>query len=106
MTHKKLRFWEWITRDIAKLTPGNLLPRWAVALHVVLFPWGALKRKIQGGCGYQPQTDTWLIHGREYSSTFFTALRPGLSFTVTKSEHGLIELTRIEPTPPTEEQKS
>jgi hypothetical protein len=105
-THKKIRFWKWITRDIAKLTPGDLLPRWTVAVHIVLFPWETIKRQIKGSCGYQPQTDTWLIHGREYSSGFFLAVHPGQSFTVTKSEHGLIEMTEIEHTPPTEEQKN
>lgn len=102
-TRKKIRFWEWITRDVAKLTPGTLLPRWAIALHIVLFPWESFKWKINGGCGYQPETGTWLIHGREYSRGFFLALEQGRTFTVTKSEHGLIELTEIDRAPPTEE---
>jgi hypothetical protein len=100
MAQRKMRFWNWIVHDIAKITEGTVLPGWATLLYAMLFPWERLKWKIKVSCGYQPQTDTWLIHGREYSSNFFLGIHPGKSFTVTKSQNGLMQIAEINLTTP------
>ena len=50
------------------------IPRWLMIIWRILFPLKAIAYKVQSEEGYQPLTNTWKIHGLEYSDEDFQYL--------------------------------
>ena len=65
----RTRLFRLITRGV---TPGELLPWWAVAARACLFPLDVIGCKF-----YDPLRDIYTIQGQEFSGAFFDAFAAG-----------------------------
>ena len=72
---------------------GQVLPRWAVFIRFLLFPVKMARWWMKDGEGYQCMTDTWIIHGIEYSDDMFSYFASDDKwYRVIKRENGLITI--------------
>ena len=93
---KRARFYRWLIKNVAKTPEGEILPSWVQWVWRLLFPAKALYYRIDKMEGYQPRTDTWHIHGYEFSAPFFHHLAHGGDemFKIISRENGIISFER------------
>ena len=86
------KFFIWVKRRFG-ITTGQVLPNWALFIRFLLFPIRMTRWWIEKGEGYQCMTDTWIIHGIEYSDVLFAHLaNDNRWYRVIKRENGLITI--------------
>lgn len=60
----RYRLWRWVKGDLRE---GSLLPRRLLVLRAILFPLDFFYWRMNKGCGYRAEDDTWNIHGVRYT---------------------------------------
>jgi len=69
-------FW-WIMDSTNSYHPGDIIPSWLKIIRRVLWPIKEMYYSIQDKEGFQPLSNTWLIHGMCYSDAIFRHLAYG-----------------------------
>lgn len=93
----KLKFWWWFLKNIAKHPPEMIFPNWIRCIQFLLFPIKTLVYMQSKGDGYQWESNTWKIHGVEFSDDFFIhfAISENEMFKYIRRENGCITIETI-----------
>ena len=83
-----------IIRRLLKTEEGMKLTRMGRVIWRCLFPLKALYYKVADKEGYQPISNTWIIHGMRFSDDAFIFMKESGAFKVTQ-RNGVITLIKI-----------
>lgn len=71
MSDHRIPIWRWLTRGVPD---RQMLPRWLIGCHWILFPRRSLLWWLQRDCGFDLLGGWWTIHGVRFSDRIFMAM--------------------------------
>lgn len=92
----RLRFHRWLLK-VSGVPENEKLPRWLIFCFALLFPIQYLVIKAGKNHGFQAETDTWKVFGKEFTSEFFLHMAFGSDevFRIVSRENGLITIEKL-----------